>query len=73
MLDRYIDDVLSLFRGDREQAKWFNSILNSICPGVVEFTFRFPTNSIIFLDTRLILSRDLKQIYVDYYMKPSNK
>ena len=50
MLDwfkRYIDDVLSLFRGDREQAKWFISILNSICPGVVEFTFEFSTNSII--------------------------
>ena len=73
MLDwfkRYIDDVLSIFRGDREQAKWFISILNSICPGVVEFTFEFSTNS---MNTRLILNRDLKQIDVDYNVKPSKK
>ena len=38
---RYIDDVLSLFRGKLDKAKWFINILNSICPGVVEFTFEF--------------------------------
>ena len=76
MLDwfkKYIDDVLSLFRGDREQAKWCISILNSICPGVVEFTLTFSTTSIIFLNTRLILNWDLKHIDVDYYEKPINK
>ena len=70
---RYSDDILALFRGDLEQAKWFINILNSICPGVVEFTFEFSTTSIIFLNTRLILNRDLKQIDVDYYVKPTNK
>jgi hypothetical protein len=44
-----------------------------ICPGVVEFTFEFSKNSIIFLNTRLILNRDTKQIDVDYYVKPTNK
>jgi hypothetical protein len=68
---RYIDDVLSLFRGN--QAKWFINIMNSICPGVVEFTFEFSENSIIFLNTRLILNRDEKQIDVDYHVKPTNK
>ena len=70
---RYIDDVLALFRGDLKQAQWFISILNSICPGVVEFTFEFSTTSIIFLNTRLILNRETKQIDVDYFVKPSNK
>ena len=59
MLDWFksdIDDVLSPFRGDREQAKWFISVFNSICPGVVEFTLTFSTTSIIFLKTRLILN-----------------
>ena len=70
---RYIDDILCLFRGDIEKAKWFISILNSICPGVVEFTFEFSENSIVFLNTRLILNRETKQIDVDYYVKPTNK
>ena len=76
MLDwfkRYIDDVLSLFRGDLKHAKWFISVLNSICPGVVEFTFEFSEKSIIFLNTRLILNRETKQIDVDYYVKSTNK
>ena len=70
---RYIDDILALFRGNLDQAKWFISILNSICPGVVEFTFEFSNTSIVFLNTRLILNRELKQIDVDYYVKPTNK
>ena len=70
---RYIDDILALFRGNLDQAKWFISILNSICPGVVEFTFEFSTTSIVFLNTRLILNRELKQTDVDYYVKPTNK
>ena len=52
---RYIDDVLCLFRGNLKQAKWFIDILNSIYPGVVEFTFKFSTKSIVFQNTRLIL------------------
>ena len=70
---RYIDDVLSLFRGKLDKAKWFINILNSICPGVVEFTFEFSEKSIIFLNTRLILNREEKQIDVDYHVKPTNK
>ena len=70
---RYIDDVLSLFRGDLSQAKWFIQTLNSICPGMVEFTFEFSATSVIFLNTRLILNREMKQIDVDYHVKPTNK
>ena len=70
---RYIDDVLALFKGDLNQAKWFIQTLNSICPGRVEFTFEFSNKSIIFLNTRLILNRELKQIDVDYHVKPTNK
>ena len=67
---RYIDDILALFRGNLDQAKWFISILNSICPGVVEFTFDFSTTSIVFLNTRLILNRELKQILLSSSQPP---
>ena len=70
---RYIDDVLCLFRGNLQQAKWFINVLNSICPGRVEFTFEFSTKTIVFLNTRLILNRETKQIDVDYYVKPTNQ
>ena len=58
---KYIDDILSLFRGNLNKTKWFIQTLNSICPGVVEFTFEFSTTFIIFLNKRLISNREIKQ------------
>ena len=38
---RFIDDILTLFKGNEDEAKQFVDFLNSLFPGVIEFTFEY--------------------------------
>ena len=73
-IDRFIDDVLVLFNGDKHKAEWFfEEKLNSIYPGDVHFKWEYSEDSIIFLDLEIILNRETKKIDTKIYVKPSNK
>ena len=41
---RFIDDVLMLFEGSREDCEAFVSWLNSLYPGVIKFKHEFSTD-----------------------------
>ena len=47
---RFIDDVLMLFKGCRQECEKFVAWLNSLLPGVIKFKFEFSTEMVEFLD-----------------------
>ena len=58
---RFIDDVIMLFRGNKEQCEELDTWLNSLIPGVIQFKFEFSYSKIEFLDLdTLIEERKLK-------------
>ena len=72
---RFIDDVLSLFRGSYEEAKLFVDWLNSLLPGVIKFTFEYSEVQINFLDITLKFAKSEGKTIIEtnLYVKPSNK
>ena len=69
---RYIDDFFSLFQGDSEKADWFVEKLNSLFPGRLRFTFEHEEVSLVFLDMKISINRDLKKLEVNKHIKPTN-
>ena len=67
---RYIDDILVLFKGSKEDFDEMVYWLNSIMPGVVKFKFNFSEEKVEFLDL-VILIEDGK-IQTDLFIKPTN-
>lgn len=67
---RFIDDILTLFRGSRGEAEQFVNFLNSLFPGVIEFTFDFSTAKIVFLDVELSFKHG--KIETSLHIKPTN-
>ena len=67
---RYIDDILVLFKGSREDFEEMVSWLNSIMPGVVKFKFNFSEEKIEFLD--LVIKIEDGKIQTDLFIKPTN-
>ena len=67
---RYIDDILMLFKGSRQQLDELVEWLNSLMPGVIRFKSNFSNKKIEFLDL-IILIEDGK-IETDLYIKPTN-
>ena len=43
---RYIDDILMLFKGSREQCQNLVNWLNTLMPGVVKFKFEYSTERV---------------------------
>ena len=70
---RFIDDVFSLFRGNREQAEWYFQKLSSLYPGQVNFTWEFSETGAISLNVEVFLNKEKEIFETKYYFKPSNK
>ena len=52
---RYIDDILLLFKGSRQDFEDMVDWLNLIMPGVVKFKFNFSEEKIEFLDLLIMI------------------
>ena len=70
---RYIDDILGLFKGDREQCEWAFQQFNSLYPGHLVLTWEWSAEKAIFLNIELRIDRVKKVIETKYYVKPSNQ
>ena len=68
---RFIDDVLMLFKGNKQECEEFVGWLNSLMPGVVKFKFDFSFDKIEFLD--LIISIENQKLKTNLFIKPTNK
>ena len=70
---RFIDDVLTLFGGNYDQAKWYFSKLNDLFPGQVNFSWEFSRDGGIFLNIQMFIDRDNRRIETKYFVKPTNQ
>ena len=68
---RFIDDVLMLFRGCKEDCQKLVDWLNDLMPWVVRFKFEFSFQKIEFLD--LEISLEDGKLSTNIYVKPTNK
>ena len=67
---RFIDDVFMLFRGSKEQCAKLVTWLNSIMPGVINFTYDFSETKIQFLDIEIF--KDNGRLSTKLFIKPTN-
>ena len=67
---RFIDDVLMLFKGTKEECRQFVEWLNSLLPGVIKFKYEYSSKKIEFLD--LELSIENGTLETNLYVKPTN-
>ena len=67
---RFIDDVLMLFEGSRQECENFVNWLNSLCPGVIKFKFEFSAEMVEFLDLQIIIENG--KFETNLFIKPSN-
>ena len=67
---RFIDDILLLFNGTREECQTLVDWLNTILPGVIRLKFEYSTKQIEFLDLRIIVENG--KLETDLYVKPTN-
>ena len=63
---RFIDDVLMIFEGSKEECESFVNWLNSMYPGVIKFKYEFSKE----MDLKIILENG--KIETNLYIKPSN-
>ena len=70
---RYIDDILSLFHGDKKKCEWAFQKFNELYPGDLVLTWEWSDTSQIFLNIELFINRDKKKIETKYYIKPTNQ
>jgi hypothetical protein len=68
---RFIDDVLMLFSGSREECQDLVDCLNSLMPGIIKFKFEYSMEKIEFLDLEIYI-KDGK-IKTNLFVKPTNK
>ena len=54
---RYIDDILSLFEGNKEKCAWAFSEFNKLYPGDLVLTWEWSEEKIIFLNIELFNNR----------------
>ena len=66
---RFIDDMIALFVGDKNQAEEFVKKLNSLEPGIT-FTFEWSDKNINFLDVRLEVVDG--KVKTNLFIKPTN-
>ena len=67
---RYIDDILLLFKGSKEQCQELVDWLNSLMPGVIKFKFEYSKSEIEFLDLSIRIENG--RIETNLYVKPTN-
>jgi hypothetical protein len=68
---RFIDDVLMLFSGSKQECQQLVDWLNSLMPGVIKFKFDFSLERIEFLD--LVIYMEDGRIKTNLFVKPRNK
>ena len=68
---RFIDDVLMLFHGSKEECESLVEWLNSLMPGTVKFKFEFSYQKIEFLDFEIFLMDG--KLGTNLFVKPTNK
>ena len=68
---RFIDDVLMLFKGNKQDCESLVSWLNSLIPGVVKFKFDFSFQQVEFLDLRTSIENG--KLKTNLYVKETNK
>ena len=68
---RYIDDILSLFQGDKEKCEWAFQQFNGLYPGELVLTWEWSEEKVIFLNIELFLNRNEKIIV--YCARVSNQ
>ena len=67
---RFIDDVLMLFRGTKEECQNLVTWLNSLVPGTIKFKFDFSYEKINFLDLEIYIEDGL--LMSNLFVKPTN-
>ena len=67
---RFIDDILMLFKGSKQECENLVSWLNSLYPGVIKFKYEYSTEIIEFLDLQIMLENG--KIETNLFIKPSN-
>ena len=68
---RFIDDILMLFKGSKEQCQELVDWLNSLEPGVIKFKYEFSKEKVEFLD--LVISIENGKLATNLFIKPSNQ
>ena len=68
---RFIDDVLMLFRGSKEECEQLVEWLNSLMPGVVKFKYEYSFSRIVFLDLEISIKNG--KLETSLHTKPTNK
>jgi hypothetical protein len=68
---RFIDDILMLFQGSKQDCEKFVEWLNSLLPGVIKFKFEFSTKMVEFLDLQILIEN--KKLETNLFIKPSNQ
>jgi hypothetical protein len=69
--NRFIDDILMLFRGSQSECRAMVNWLNSLMPGFVKLKFEFSQTRIVFLDLEIFIEDGL--LKSDLHIKPTNK
>jgi hypothetical protein len=67
---RFIDDVLMLFRGSKEECEQLVNWLNSLMAGTIKFKFDFSYEKINFLDLEVYIQNG--QLQSNLFVKPTN-
>ena len=67
---RFIDDIFLLFKGSKEDCENLVKWLNSIMPGIIQLKCNYSTESLEFLDLRIMLKNG--RLETEIYVKPTN-
>ena len=67
---RFIDDIFLLFKGSKEDCENLVMWLNSIMPGIIQLKCNYSTESLEFLDLRIMLKNG--RLETEIYVKPTN-
>ena len=67
---RFIDDILILFKGSREECDQLVDWLNIIMPGVIKLKYNYSTSSLDFLDLKIMI-QDGKLVTQRGHTQPS--
>ena len=68
---RFIDDILMLFRGTKQECESLVDWLNSLMPGVIKLKYEFSYTRIVFLDLEIFLEDGI--LKTSLHVKPTNK
>jgi hypothetical protein len=66
----YIDDILILFKGSKQECEALVNWLNSLQPGVIKFKFEFSNELVEFLDLQIMIENG--KLETNLYIKPTN-